>query len=107
MTRSLGCPTPKGGSAPGTLSFPVFRRDTYGSMASAAIGNPLAGPGGRVFGSQRSHVPRAPAPLAPWQRDVPCVDAPTFKDAPRSVRRELDNRPISMEFNQPPAIDGP
>src|SRR3984893_18587142 len=25
------------------------RRHTYGSMASAAIGNPLAGPGGRVF----------------------------------------------------------
>jgi hypothetical protein len=53
----------------------------------------------------RLHVPRATAPLDPWQRDVPCVDAPTFKNAPRSVRRELDNRPISMEFNQSPAIE--
>jgi len=40
--------------------------------------------------------PRAPASLDPWQRDVSCVDAPTFKDAPRSVRSQFDDCPISM-----------
>jgi hypothetical protein len=55
-------------------------------MASAAIGKPL----------QRLHVPRATAALDPWQRDVPCVDAPTFKNAPRSVRSQFDDCPISM-----------
>jgi hypothetical protein len=30
------------------------------------------------------------------QNDVPCVDAPTFKDAPRSVRSQFDDCPISM-----------
>src|SRR5580704_4056296 len=30
MTRSLGCPTPKGGSAPGTLSFPAGHLWLYG-----------------------------------------------------------------------------
>jgi hypothetical protein len=59
------------------------------------------------FLSQRLHVPGATAAFDPCQRDLPGVDTPTFKDVPRSVRRELDNRPISMEFNQSPAIDGP
>jgi hypothetical protein len=62
-------------------------------MASAAIGNPLpvqvAG-----FRSQRL-FDRAIAP-DPWQPDVPCVDAPTFKDAPRSVRSQFDDCPIAM-----------
>ena len=37
MTRSLGCPTPKGGSAPGTLSFPAGHLWLYGV---GRIGNP-------------------------------------------------------------------
>jgi hypothetical protein len=43
--------------------------------------------------------PRAPASLDPWQRDVSCVDAPTFKDAPRSVRsREFVAWPEQVSF---------
>jgi hypothetical protein len=37
-------------------------------------------PGQRLFD-------RAIAP-DPWQRDLPCVDTPTFKDAPRKTRRD-------------------
>jgi len=36
------------------------------------------------------------AALGPWQRDFCRIDAPTFKDAPRSVHREFDNCPISV-----------
>jgi hypothetical protein len=50
---------------------------------------------------------RGALPGDPWQRDFRHIEAAPFKDAPRSIRRELDNRPISMEFDQSPAIDGP
>src|SRR3984893_16047816 len=33
----------------------------------------------------RLHVPRPTAAPEPGQRDLPCVDTPTFKDVPRSV----------------------
>jgi hypothetical protein len=65
----------------------------YGSMASVTIGNPLPA---QVAGFRSQRLfDRAIAP-DPWQPDVPCVDAPTFKDAPRSVRSQFDDCPIAM-----------
>jgi hypothetical protein len=62
-------------------------------MASVTIGNPLPA---QVAGFRSQRLfDRAIAP-DPRQRDVPCVDAPTFKDAPRSVRSQFDDCPISM-----------
>jgi hypothetical protein len=55
----------------------------------------------------RLHVPWATAALDPWQRDLPSVDPPTFKDVPRSVRSQFDDCPISMQFKQSAAVDGP
>jgi hypothetical protein len=58
-----------------------------------------------VIGINRCAHPGAPAPLDPWQRDVPCVDAPTFKDVPRSVHSQFDHCPISMQFKQSAAVE--
>jgi hypothetical protein len=38
---------------------------------------------------------RLPA-LDPWQSEICGIDTPPFKDAPRSIHREFDNRPIPM-----------
>jgi hypothetical protein len=53
------------------------------------------------FLSQRLHVPGATAAFDPWQRDLPGVDTPTFKDVPRSVRSQLNDCPIPMQFRIP------
>src|ERR1700737_96191 len=50
---------------------------------------PIPSPGIKVpVGPERSHVPWATAPLDPRQRDVPCVDAPTFKAVRADERSE-------------------
>src|SRR6266481_5964214 len=43
----------------------------------------------------------------PWQGDFPRGNVPTVEDALRSVHRKLDDCPISMEFYEFAAIDGP
>ena len=43
----------------------------------------------------------------PWQGDFPRGNVPTVKDALRSIHWKLDDRPISMEFYEFAAIDGP
>src|ERR1700730_15421931 len=75
-------------------------------MASAAIAIRCQ-PRSSGFLIARLHVPWATAALDPWQRDLPSVDAPTFKDMPRSVRSQFDACPISMQFKQSAAVDGP
>jgi hypothetical protein len=45
--------------------------------------------------------------LDPWQPDISCIDTPSLKHAPRSVYSQFDNRPISMKFDQPSAIESP
>jgi hypothetical protein len=49
---------------------------------------------GRDGGGPSHRLPSNLGP--PWQTDFRHIDAPPFKDAPRSVRGELDNRPISV-----------
>jgi hypothetical protein len=46
----------------------------------------------------RLHVPRPTAAPDPWQRDLPRVDTPTFKDVPRSVPSQFDDCPLSRAF---------
>ena len=43
----------------------------------------------------------------PWQGDFPRGNVPTVIDALRSIHWKLDDRPISMEFYEFAAIDGP
>ena len=43
----------------------------------------------------------------PWQGDFPAGNVPTVEDALRSVHRKLDDSPISMEFYEFAASDGP
>jgi hypothetical protein len=89
----------------------VFRRAYRGHLWLYGFGRNWQSVASPAAFSQRSHVPRAPAPLDPWQRDVPCVDAPTFKDVPRSVRgrgasppgsRQGPPLPVTLRLIHPP-----
>jgi hypothetical protein len=50
---------------------------------------------------------REPLGEPPGQRDTRCINTPTVEDAPRAVRRQLENGPISVQLDQSAAIDGP
>jgi hypothetical protein len=52
-------------------------------------------------------LPRPPALLDPGQGDVGRNGTAPVEDALRSVRREFDTRPVSMDLRHPAAIDGP
>jgi len=37
--------------------------------------------------------------------DIPCIRAPPVKNALRPILRQLNNAPVAMKLDQPPAID--
>ena len=43
----------------------------------------------------------------PGQPDLPSTKTPTVKNALRPILRQLNNGPVSMKLDQPPAIDEP
>jgi hypothetical protein len=43
----------------------------------------------------------------PRQGDIGTIETPTVKNATGSVHREFNGCPVSMEFDQSAAIDGP
>jgi hypothetical protein len=99
MTRTLAHPRPKGGPrswdtfADPILGFPAGHLWLYGFGRNR---NPLPAQVAGFFDRSDYTSPgRRPRPIH-GNVNLPCVDAPTFKDAPRSVRSQFDDCPISM-----------
>jgi hypothetical protein len=43
----------------------------------------------------------------PGRPEIPYIKTPTFKNAPRPILGQLNDRPVAMKLDQPAAIDGP
>jgi hypothetical protein len=43
----------------------------------------------------------------PGRPEIPHIKTPTFKNAPRPILGQLNDRPVAMKLDQPAAIDGP
>ena len=39
--------------------------------------------------------------------EVGCLKTPTFKNAPRPILGQFNDRPVAMKLDQPAVIDGP
>ena len=77
---------------------------TRGDPPRVIYGDPIA-----PLTRQTRRVLAGARPLCsiPWQGDFPRGNVPTGKDALRSIRWKLDDRPISMKLYEFAAIDGP
>ena len=43
----------------------------------------------------------------PGHPDIACLKTPTFKNPPRPILGQFNDRPVAVKLDQPAAIDGP